>query len=94
MPDVDSSAHIDKRFDEVIHEIKKMNAAFPIDETGKTDFDGHRRYHQEKLRAAKAEAEFWSQLKLEIAKKGLWSLLLITFGLMAIGMATHLGFAK
>jgi len=93
-PSLMDGAHIDRRFDEVMTELKKINGAFAIGDDGNTDFDGHRRYHQEKLRAAKAEAEFWSQLKLEIAKKGLWSLLVIGFGLMAIGMATHLGFTR
>lgn len=86
--------HIDKRFDEVMMELKKIHGAFAISEDGTTDFDGHRRFHEEKVRAAKAEAEFWSELKLEIAKKGLWSLLVIICGLVVIGLSAKLGLTK
>lgn len=88
------SGHIDRRFDEVMRELKKIHGAFASNEDGSTDFEGHRRFHEEKLRAAKAEAEFWSELKLEIAKKGLWSLLVIVCGLVVIGLSAKLGFAK
>ena len=85
------SRHIDKRFDEVMVELKKIHGAFASNDDGTTDFDGHRRFHEEKLRAAKAEAEFWSELKLEIAKKGIWSLLVIVCGLVVVGMSAKMG---
>lgn len=85
------NAHIDRRFDEVMDELKKINGAFATSDDGTTDFDGHRRFHEEKVRAAKAEAEFWSELKLEIAKKGLWSLLVIICGLVVVGLSAKLG---
>jgi len=88
------NAHLDRRFDELLVEIKKISSAFITNEDGTTDFEGHRRFHEEKLRAAKAEAEFWRDLKLEIAKKGVWSLLVIICGLVVIGASTKLGFTK
>lgn len=94
MPDLNDSAHIDKRFDEVMLELKKMNTAFAVNEDGTTDFEGHRKFHEEKLRAAKAEAEFWSELKLEIAKKGIWSLLVIICGLVVIGISAKVGLTR
>lgn len=86
-----SSTHIDQRFDEVMAELKKIQGAFASNEDGSTDFEGHRRFHEEKLRAAKAEAEFWAELKLEIAKKGIWSLLVIVCGLFVVGLSAKLG---
>lgn len=88
------NAHIDRRFDEVMQELKKIGTAFITNDDGSTDFEGHRRFHEEKLRAAKAEAEFWRDLKLEIAKKGVWSLLVIICGLIVVGTSAKLGLTK
>lgn len=88
------NAHIDRRFDEVLAEIKKISTAFATNEDGSVDFEGHRRFHEEKIRAAKAEAEFWADLKLEIAKKGVWSLLVIICGLVVVGASAKLGLTK
>ena len=88
------NAHLDRRFDEVISELKKINGAFAINPDGTTDFEGHRRFHEEKLRAAKAEAEFWAELKMEIAKKWIWSLLVILCGLVVVGISAKLGLAN
>lgn len=86
--------HIDRKFDELMREVKQIHNAFATSEDGSTDFEGHRRFHEEKVRAAKAEAEFWRELKLEIAKKGLWSLLVILCGLVFIGVTVKLGLAQ
>jgi len=88
------NAHLDRRFDEVMSELKKINGAFAMNPDGTTDFEGHRRFHEEKLRAAKAEAEFWAELKMEIAKKGIWSLLVILCGLVVVGISAKLGLAN
>lgn len=88
------SSHIDKRFDEVLEELKKIHGAFAINEEGRTDFEGHRRFHEEKVRAAKAEAEFWKELKMEIAKKGIWSLLVIICGLIVVGLSAKIGLTR
>ena len=87
-------SHIDRRFDEVMCELRKINGAFVLDDMGATDFEGHRRYHEEKIRAAKAETEFWSELKLEVAKKGIWSMLVIICGLVVVGVSAKLGIAS
>lgn len=88
------NAHLDRRFDEVLAEIKKISSAFTTNEDGSTDFEGHRKFHEEKIRAAKAETEFWRELKLEIAKKGIWSLLVIICGLIVVGTSAKLGLTK
>lgn len=88
------NAHLDRRFDELLVEIKKISSAFTTNEDGSTDFEGHRKFHEEKIRAAKAETEFWRELKLEIAKKGVWSLLVILCGLVVVGLSAKLGLHK
>ena len=40
----------------------------------------------EDFQSAKAEAEFWKELKLEVAKKGVWTLLVIICGLVVVGV--------
>ncbi len=88
------NAHIDRRFDEVMQELKKIGTAFTTNEDGSTDFEGHRRFHESKILAARAEADFWRELKLEIAKKGIWSLLVVICGLIVVGASAKLGFTK
>lgn len=88
------NAHIDKRFDEIMDELRKINGAFARNPDGSTDFDGHRKYHEAMIAAATAQEEFWRDLKLEIAKKGIWSLLVIICGLVVVGVSAKLGISK
>lgn len=88
------NTHIDKRFDEILAEFKKLEGAFAKDTDGEVDFDGHRRYHEDMIRAANAQEQFWRELRLEIAKKGLWTLLIIICGLIFAGLSIKLGFSK
>jgi hypothetical protein len=85
------NAHFDKRFDEVMEQLKQMNNAFARNSDGSIDFDGHRRYHESMIAAAEAQTLFWQELKLEIAKKGVWGLLIIICGLVLVGLSTKLG---
>lgn len=85
------NAHLDKRFDEVMDELQKMNGAFAKNPDGTVDYDGHRRYHEAMIAAATAQEQFWRELKLEIAKKGIWGLLVIVCGLIVIGLSAKLG---
>lgn len=81
------NAHIDARFDELLAEMRKINSAFAKTPDGEVDFDGHRRYHEQMIAAATAQEEFWRDLKLEVAKKGIWSLLVIICGLVVVGVS-------
>lgn len=81
------NAHIDARFDELLAEVRKINSAFAKTPDGEVDFDGHRRYHEQMIAAATAQEEFWRDLKLEVAKKGIWSLLVIICGLVVVGVS-------
>lgn len=85
------NAHLDRRFDEILAELRKINGAFPRNDDGSVDFDGHKRYHEEMIAAARAQTEFWRELRLDIAKKGVWGLLIIVCGLVVVGLMTKLG---
>lgn len=85
------NAHIDKRFDEIMVELYKINGAFATNPDGTTDFAGHRQYHEAMIKAATAQEQFWNELKLEVAKKGIWSLLVIICGLVVVGVSAKFG---
>lgn len=85
------NAHLDKRFDEIMDELRKINGAFATNPDGTTDFDGHRKYHEAMIKAATAQEQFWQELKLEVAKKGIWSLLVIICGLVVVGVSAKFG---
>jgi len=85
------NSHIDKRFDEILSELRKIHGAFARNPDGTTDFDGHRRYHESMIAAAEAQTQFWNELKLEIAKKGIWGLLVIICGLVLVGISAKFG---
>lgn len=85
------NAHIDRRFDEIMDELRSISSAFAKNPDGSTDFDGHRRYHEAMIKAASAQEQFWQDLKLEIAKKGVWGLLTIIVGLVLVGISAKFG---
>lgn len=85
---------IEDQLDEILAEVKRIQGAFPRTEHGEVDFTGHREAHEAMIEAAKAQTEFWRELKLDIAKKGVWGLLIITCGLILTGLAAKFGFAE
>jgi hypothetical protein len=85
------SDHIDRRFDEVMDELSKINSAFAKNPDGTIDHAGHRQYHEAMIEAAKAQTEFWRELRLDVAKKGIWGLLVIVCGLILVGISAKLG---
>jgi len=85
------NAHIDRRFDEIMDALRQINGAFATNPDGSTDFSGHRNYHEAMIKAATAQEQFWKELKLEVAKKGIWSLLVIICGLVVVGVSAKFG---
>jgi len=80
-----------RRLDEIM---EILTSAFAKNNDGSVDFDGHRRYHESMIRAADAQEKFWIELKLEIAKKGVWGLLIVICGLIVVGVSAKLGLPK
>ncbi|MDP3322631.1 MAG: hypothetical protein Q8S71_03690 [Hydrogenophaga sp.] len=81
-----SLSHIEVKLDEITTCIASIKQAFPDG-----DVIGHRKYHEAKIKAAVAEEEFWKDLKLDIAKKGAWGLIVILIGLVLLGISVKLG---
>jgi hypothetical protein len=88
------NAHIDKRFDEIMNELQKIHGAFPRGPDGDIDHSGHRQYHEDMIRAAQAQEQFWHELRLDIAKKGVWGLIIVVCGLVTIGLLAKMGLYK
>ena len=73
------------------HEVKEMGwhaEAFPGG-----DMTGHRKEHEARIAASKAQEDFWRELRLDIAKKGTWVLLVTILGLGVAGFVTKGGIA-
>lgn len=83
---------IERKLDLILDHLVKMEGAFARNEDGSVDFDGHRRYHESMIEAAKEQAAFWKELKMDIAKKGTWGLLIVILGLILVGIQTKFGF--
>lgn len=83
---------IERKLDLILDEFKKFEGAFARNEDGSIDFDGHRRYHEAMIKAAEEQAKFWHDLKIEIAKKGILTLLIVVTGLIVVGIQTKFGF--
>ena len=69
-------AHIDR-------EEQMLAAAFPDG-----DVNGHRAAHESMMRASAAQEKFWQELKVDLAKKSLWGLMMVLVGLLMIGITT------
>lgn len=85
---------IQRKLSEILDEIRMLHNAFPRTDAGETDIDGHRKYHEAMIRSAEAQAEFWRELRLDIAKKGIWGLLIAISGLIMVGLAAKFGIAE
>jgi hypothetical protein len=79
-------SHIEAQLAEIKTCVASIKLAFP-----EGDIDGHRKYHEAKIRAAVAEEAFWKDLKLDIAKKGAWGLLVIIVGFVMLGIGAKFG---
>jgi hypothetical protein len=51
----------------------------------------HRLYHEAAMRAAEAQEKFWTELRLDVAKKSAWGVLLLLIGLLLAGLMAKTG---
>lgn len=76
---------LEQKVDEALSILESLTDAFP---------DGpvkHREVHEAMIAASNAEAIFWTELKLDVAKKGTWGILVIILGLLLAGIAVKTG---
>jgi hypothetical protein len=62
----------DKKVDEAIRRIDDLHKAFPGG-----DWEGHRRYHEAMIRRIESRTKLYEDLRVELAKKGLWAVLVV-----------------
>jgi hypothetical protein len=78
--------------DHIAREEQQRLDAFP-----NGDVHGHRAAHEAMIEAKQAEAQFWRELKIDVAKKGVWGILVVIVGLVMVGglytVAAKLGIA-
>jgi len=79
---------LDEKVDEMLRQLAEIKLAFPEGPIA------HRLAHEAQIRAAKAEERFWTELKLDLAKKGVWGLLVIIVGLVVIGLSIKVGIGR
>jgi hypothetical protein len=60
----------DRKVDEVIRRVDDLHKAFPGG-----DWDGHRRSHEAMIARHEAKARFYEELRVDLAQKGLWALI-------------------
>lgn len=76
---------LEEKVDEALAILATIAYAFPDGP------EAHRHAHEAMIKASAAQERFWDELKLDIAKKGLWGLLVIVVGLVLVGAATKVG---
>lgn len=76
---------LEEKVDEALTILATIAYAFPDGP------EAHRAAHEAMIRASAAQERFWVELKLDIAKKGLWGVLVIIAGLVLVGAAAKTG---
>lgn len=79
-------SHIESQLEQIKDCIREVKEGFP-----NGDMRGHREAHEAMIRAAKAQETFWVDLKEDIAKKGIWFLLITICGFIWIGLLAKFG---
>lgn len=69
---VTSQAVTDAKVTEAIRRIDDLHRGFPDG-----DPDAHCRYHEILIKKAEARADFYMELRAELAKKGMWALIVL-----------------
>ena len=67
--------HLNKHIADDAAAVQGLARALPLRPDGSPDVDGHREYHASLIEEAKARAEFWRELRLELVRKGFWGLM-------------------
>lgn len=58
------------------------------------DMNAHRSAHESMMRASQAQETFWRELRLDLAKRSIWGLLLLFLGLAVAGLVYKVGLAR
>lgn len=86
-----SDLEINQKLDQIQQDVHMVLQAFPRNEDGTLDVDGHRRAHEEMIAAAREQREFWHTLRMDLTKKGITTIIIVAGGLLFLGLMTKLG---
>jgi hypothetical protein len=87
-------ADLCKKIDQMMEQMNRISNGFVKNDDGTVDYDGHRRYHASIIESMGAQTRFWNELRLDLAKKGLWFVLLVVAGFVVLGIQAKLGLTK
>lgn len=76
---------VEQKVDEALSLLEAIMEAFPEGPAK------HREVHEVWMQAKREEVAFWREMKLDIAKKGAWGLLIMILGLIAVGLSSKTG---
>lgn len=76
---------IESKLSVAIQRIDDLHKAFPGG-----DWDSHRRYHQSLIDRAEAKTSFYRDLRSDLAKKGLWIVIITMGGVLLQYARTHI----
>lgn len=94
MADCPMTCEVKDQLDAILEKLSAFGDAFPRDRDGQPDVAGHRRGHEADIAAAKAKEKFWEELRLDLAKKGVWAIVLILVGLVIAGALAKMGIGQ
>lgn len=86
-----SDKEINEKLDQIQQDVHMVLQAFPKNEDGSPDVDGHRRAHEEAIEAAKEQKAFWHTLRMDLTRKGITAVIVVAIGLLFLGAMTKLG---
>lgn len=81
---------VKEKLDMIIDRLDDLQSAFPSVD-GRVDYAGHRNAHEAMIKAAQAQEKFWQEMRIDIAKKGAWGILLLVVGLIITGIQIKVG---
>lgn len=94
MTECPMTCEVKDQLNAILEKLDCFEEAFPLDSEGSPDILGHRRAHEADIAAAKAKEKFYEELRLDLAKKGSWALVLVIAGLVLMGALAKLGIGQ
>lgn len=70
--------------------VKGLVNAFPKKPDGTPDYEGHEVFHSALISESRARTVFYRELRQELIKKGLWSLVMILVALVSYWWTGHI----
>ena len=86
----DDVQKLNQRLSDVEADVNKLKTAFTLNDRGAEDYDGHRKDHHKRTKAAEEEEKVMGELKADATKSLLKWLLTAAAGIFALGIGPYL----